>query len=403
MRISTLLLTSLSLVFAASQTLAADPASTPTPTATHKPWYEKLSLRGYAQVRYNRLLETNPSLKCEQCDKSWGNLGSVFMRRARLIVSGNVHDRVYVYIQPDLAQDVNGTQHLLQIRDLYFDLALDSSKEFRLRFGQSKVPFGWENLQSSSNRLALDRSDAINSAAPNERDLGVFFYWAPSQIRDRFKQLVDTGLKGSGDYGVVGFGAYNGQSANRAEGNNNRHMVAHLTYPWQFGEQFVETGVHAYSGLFQIPSSQRTTGVTAQENYTDRRVAASLIVYPQPIGFQIEWNAGDGPQYVASTNSIETTPLNGGYVLANYQLQSLVGQSLIPFVRAHFYNGGKKHETDARSYRVSEYELGMEWQPVSAFELTAMYTISSRRFEDATLKDNLQEGNLLRLQAQFNY
>lgn len=46
------------------------------------------------------------------------------------------------------------------------------------------------------------------------------------------------------------------------------------------------------------------------------------------------------------------------------------------------YDGGKKHERDARSYTVREAELGVEWQPVPSFELVAMYTLSSRRFED---------------------
>ena len=31
-------------------------------------WYDNISMRGYVQVRYNRLFETNPDLKCEQCD-----------------------------------------------------------------------------------------------------------------------------------------------------------------------------------------------------------------------------------------------------------------------------------------------------------------------------------------------
>jgi hypothetical protein len=74
-----------------------------------------------------------------------------------------------------------------------------------VRVGQSKVPFGFENLQSSQNRLTLDRNDALNSAVANERDLGAFFYWAPSKIRERFAMLVKDGYKGSGDYGVFAF------------------------------------------------------------------------------------------------------------------------------------------------------------------------------------------------------
>ena len=78
-------------------------------------------------------------------------------------------------------------------------------------------------------------------------------------------------------------------------------------------------------------------------------------------------------------------------------------QLFIPFVRYQYYDGGKKHELDARSYVVRDFEVGMEWQPVKQFELVATYTISSRRFEDFVKQDNLQEGSLLRLQAQVNF
>ncbi|MFN5812655.1 MAG: porin, partial [Bacteroidota bacterium] len=60
-----------------------------------KAWYETISLRGYVQVRYNRLFETNKSLKCEQCDRSWGENGGLSIRRGRLIFSGNLTEKVY--------------------------------------------------------------------------------------------------------------------------------------------------------------------------------------------------------------------------------------------------------------------------------------------------------------------
>ncbi len=64
-------------------------------SAPTKKWYESISIRGYVQVRYNRLLETNPDLKCEQCDRSWGDNGGVFLRRTRIIFSGQISKRVY--------------------------------------------------------------------------------------------------------------------------------------------------------------------------------------------------------------------------------------------------------------------------------------------------------------------
>jgi phosphate-selective porin len=78
-------------------------------------------------------------------------------------------------------------------------------------------------------------------------------------------------------------------------------------------------------------------------------------------------------------------------------------QFIVPFTRTQFYDGGKKHELDARSHTVRELEIGVEWQPLRHFELVAMYTLSSRRFEDFANQDNLQRGRLLRLQAQLNF
>ena len=50
------------------------------------------------------------------------------------------------------------------------------------------------------------------AAVPNERNLGVFLYYAPTVVRERFRRLVESGLKGSGDYGMLGIGVYNGQA-----------------------------------------------------------------------------------------------------------------------------------------------------------------------------------------------
>jgi hypothetical protein len=370
-----------------------------------KSWYESISLRGYAQVRYNRLLETNPDLRCEQCDRSWGGDGGFFIRRIRLIFYGQIHPRVYFYIQPDFASSSSATAlHFGQIRDAYFDVGLDNKNEFRFRIGQSKVPFGFENMQSSQNRLALDRNDPLNSAVSNERDLGVFFYWAPDKIRKRFSMLVRDGYKGSGDYGVFGLGVYNGQTANKPERNLNKHIVARLAYPFEIGSQIIEPGIQGYTGDFVLEKNQLSEGVKTNEslNYLDQRAAASLVLYPRPFGFTAEYNIGNGPEFNKITDSIEVQKLRGGYVMLNYRAQ-IKNQFLYPFMRYQFFEGGKKHERDARSYTVNELEIGVEWLPYKNFEFVMMYTISSRRFEDYGNQDNFQQGNLLRLQAQVNF
>ena len=383
------------------------PPAYTTPPQSEKPkkWYDLVSLRGYAQVLYNRLLETNPDLRCEQCDRSWGEKGGFFIRRMRLIFFGQVSKQVYFYVQPDFASAISATSwHFGQLRDAYFDIGLDKNNEFRFRIGQSKVPYGFENMQSSQNRLPLDRADALNSAVANERDLGVFFYWAPRKIRDRFSMLVRDGYKGSGDYGVFAFGAYNGQTANKPDLNNQAHLVARLSYPFLLKDQIIEPGVQAYTGKYVVAKDQLSAGVKTNSdlNYADQRVAASLTLYPKPFGILAEYNFGRGPEFNPATDSIETQRLQGGFVTLSYMTR-FKDQILLPFLRAQYYDGGKKHERDARSYTVRELEIGVEWQPVKNFELVAMYTLSDRRFEDFILQENRQKGRLLRLQVQLNF
>jgi hypothetical protein len=323
----------------------------------------------------------------------------------RVIIFGQISDNVYLYVQPDFASSPSSDRlHFTQLRDAYFDVGLDNDNEYRFRIGQSKIPYGFENMQSSQNRLPLDRNDALNSAVSNERDLGVFFYWAPKNKRKLLSSLVNDGLKGSGDYGLFAFGAYNGQTANNPELNNEPHIVSRFTYPFEVDNQIIELGVQGYTGKWVMPKANLSSGVktNANLNYTDQRLAGTFVLYPKPFGILAEYTEGSGPQFNKATDSIEVMPLRGGYVTLNYYTK--FNQTiLIPYIRYQYYYGGKKHERDARSYEVKELEIGAEWQVNKNFELVANYTISNRRYEDFLKQDNLQDGSLLRIQAQVNF
>ena len=377
--------------------------TTTTKSNSTKKWFESINIRGYAQVRYNGLLQTNEDLECEQCDKSWGGENGFFFRRVRLIIYGQVNPRVYFYIQPDFASaPVSTNLNFAQLRDAYFDVGIDKENQFRFRIGQSKVPFGFENLQSSQNRLPLDRADAMNSAVSNERDLGVFFYYAPTKIRKRYSSLVSEGLKGSGDYGVFGLGIYNGQTANKPELNTNRHVVARISYPFAIKNQIIEPGIQAYKGVYTLSTLSSGVKSNIDKSYLDERIGATFVLYPKPFGILAEYNVGTGPEFDKLSDSITNQRLSGGFITASYKID-FKSQILIPFVRYQKYDGGKKHELDARSYKVEELEIGAEWQPNKNFELVVMYTMSSRRFEDYVKQNNYQRGNLIRIQAQVNF
>lgn len=398
-------------------------------------WYERISIRGYSQFRYNHTLN-NELLINDQGDKSIGKANTFFLRRGRVIISGQPHDRVFVYIQPDFASSVNGSNNVAQLRDWYADLFLTENKEWRIRAGQSKVPFGFENMQSSQNRLAFDRNDAINSAAFNERDLGLFLYYAPTSVRERFRRLVDSGLKGSGDYGMLGIGVYNGQTANKSERNDNKHVVFHFMYPHEFPNgQIVQVGMDAYTGQFVVDTApvvplnpsltagtQASPRVTNNGNYVDERVAWHFVLYPQPFGLQGEYTIGRGPELNKARTDVVTGDLRGGYLqlFYNYRCDTYC-LSIFPFVRYQEYFGGKKHEPNAPRNSVRELELGLEYQFNKAVELTVMYTWTQRTSADAGAVPStcvnplftnipcvqtpyqLQTGNLLRFQLQWNF
>lgn len=402
MKILPLILTLISLpVFAQEQqgTSLADIQKTINDTLASK-WYERIQLRGYAHLRYNKVLETNEKYDCSVCDKSIGKNEGFFLRRARLTFYGDVSDRMFIYIQPDYAQDATNSgdtvQNYLSIRDAYFDLALESKKEHRLRFGISKVPYGFENLQSSGNRPALDRTDGMNSGTPSERDTGIFYYYAPSAMRKMFKDLTSNNLKGTGDYGMFAIGAYNGQGANRSEQNEDLHRVIRLTYPWKTsGGQFFEASLQAMEGQFDTDTS------SAKNNIYDQRSGASFIVYPQPIGFQAEWNVGMGPEYDPQDDKIESKPLSGGYFQVNYQVIQ-EKQRFHPYVRWQTYSGGRKGD-DSASVHTEEIEVGTEWQPHTAVEFTVAWATGNRSRQSTATDKQHEDGSLVRLQAQFNY
>jgi len=380
-------------------------------------WFRKLKINGYMQLRYNDLYKTNPEMESPQGDRTYGGYDGFSIRRMRFKASGQIHPRLYFYFQADFASD---GKNLGQLRDAYFDYFLDKKGEWRMRGGQSKIPFGFENLQSSQLRLGLDRNDPLNSAVKDERDMSIGVHYAPEKIRQRFKYLKSSGLKGSGDYGMAYLMIYNGQRGNRIVPDEKKvpHMALRFTYPFELPSgQFIEAGVQAYSGQYVMTSATEGVVVRADDGqltnteandqlFDDRRIAASIIYYPQPFGIQAEYNYGVGPEFAldeaTGTGSIGKESLHGGYIQMMYRIKHNK-QEIMPFTRAMYYDGGKKFETDARSYTVKELELGIEWQPIKAFEVTAIYTISDRRYEDMVKPVNHQSGQLLRLQLQVNY
>lgn len=427
-----------------------------------KAWTNSINIRGYVQNRTTEMLSgdegvvlwPDPSVGDE--DSGSGRGQTFRIRRARLIFSGNVGDHLGFYIQPDFASTSGDTGNIAQLRDAYGDIFVDKEQVHRFRVGQSKVPYGYENLQSSSNRLALDRVDALNSAVRDERDTGVFYYYTPKNVQALFKEINDLGLKHSGNYGMFGIGAYMGQGANQNDLNDNWHNVARFTYPWKTESgQIYEAGIQGYKGKYVRtagsyrranaagvqgsttavvdPKYQKTgnstcwntaTGAPTCGEFDDERIAVSFRMYPQPWGLEGEWTWGTSPgldmdagNIVSGrrTGQIKNKSLHGGYLQGSYFAHDVrvfdtnIGH-LIPFVKWQYFDGYNKAEVNAPANHVNDWEWGVEWQIAPEVEIAAVYHHMKRTNMTTSGKFNTENGSYqtfnaeaLRIQLQYNF
>lgn len=381
-----------------------------------KNWYDKILVRGYSQARYNEILSGDrragpgESRLRSVHDRGIGDDTNFSMRRIRVVFQGDLNDYIFFYLQPDFASGISNQsnnerrEHYVQLRDAYVDVHFDKAHKYKIRVGQSKVPFGWENLQSSQNRIALDRADIVNAAVPSERDIGAVFYYTPTHVQDIWKRLKDDKQKLFGNYGMIGIGAFNGQNVNRTEKNDQLMYAGMITYPFEmdvlgdiFEDQVIEAGVYGMHNRIDIEER----GTQINKDFSEDRIGFHVVKYPQPFGFQTEWSWGKSPEYDTTSNKIEEKNFHGGYVQAMYRIQDFYGDWM-PYVKWQTYRGSWKGATNAPRAETDEWEAGVEWQIMKELELVLAYShmkrkeVDERRFGQA-------EGDVIRTQLQWNY
>jgi hypothetical protein len=377
-------------------------------------WYETLKIDGYTQVRQTEQMNDAAKLIGGlPADRSVDNAQSIVIRRARFKITGDI-GRVSLYTQFDLAASVDsGTSRNfgMQTRDIYADIALDEAREHRIRVGVSKVPYGWVNLQSSQNRLAIERPEALNSAVEGERDQGVYYMYADKASRALFKKHNAEGFKGSGDYAVFAAGFFGGTGLNKADNNGEVHSLIRFTYPWVTASgQMYEAGLGGYAGRFVVSRANAAGGVLPaadarqiSDGFKDRRASAHFIMFPQPWGIEAEWTTGQGPQLNDARNAITESHLSGGYIQTSYRYQYGEASEFIPFVRWNYFDGARKFATNAHKMVVNDLDIGFEWQWRPEVELSMMYSLTGERTSAFGNNDIIKDARRLAIQLQFNY
>jgi hypothetical protein len=193
-----------------------------------------------------------------------------------------------------------------------------------------------------------------------------------------------------------------------------------LTIPFQLENgQIVEVSVQGLMGDYVVsgapirPLGQGAAitpaGTGGRTGIQDQRVAATFVWYPQPLGFQAEYQVGRGPGLSDDQTVVDDRSLDGGYVLAMFRHDTCSKWGILtPYARYQQYRGGYRNLANAPYGRHRQVDLGIEWQLRKELELVMEYNIiNTINFTANNAANTLSygdfDGTALRLQLQFNY
>lgn len=183
----------------------------------------KIKLSGYVQARYE--------------DKQDDTSSNFYVRRARLKAEGSFGKATKVVVQIDGGgSDKNSS---VTLKDAFLEYFLHGIKDVqpKVTMGQFKWPFGYEVVQSSSEREAPERTDVIRALFPGERDKG-FMVSGPSANRLKWNVGLFNGV-GVDQKGTPWY------SSNYNDNNQHKDIVANARYG--ISDTF-DVGVSGYWG-----------------------------------------------------------------------------------------------------------------------------------------------------------
>jgi hypothetical protein len=247
-------------------------------------WHDTTTVGGYMQFRWNDHPDRANSLGKPDNDFQ--------VRRARIKVEARPTDRVKGTLQIDLPVG----DGVVDVKDAYGEYYLGDANETRLRFGQAKVPFGFQVPQSSSLRLTMERTD-LKSMTPGERDRGAWLMYTPEKLHDRFNELKSDHL-GTGDFGFLTAGVFNGQGFNTSEANDGKHFVFRADYPFECGSgRMGQAGVSILTGDYVTGNAEATANSTTATVPTaeidEHALNFHFYLPPDPWGVQFEYLTGE--------------------------------------------------------------------------------------------------------------
>lgn len=242
---------------------------------------KKLKLSGYVQARYQYLTPL---------EDGTGGYSRFFIRRSRLKAT-YTDDIGQVMLQ------IDATTSAVSLRDAEATLFVPGTRQkAALTLGQMKWPFGYEAVQSSSEREFPERSLAVQRFQPGERDLG-------ARVSAKYKWLRFAG------------GVFNGNGTGQrdfigVDNDKEKDLVGRLS----FDLKWISGGVSGWYG--------QTLGVAAGDTfrraYDRTRLGLDVQLYGDvlPVGrTALKAEYITGKTYQVGGRELLGVPASGWYVL----------------------------------------------------------------------------------------
>jgi len=313
----------------------AEAAAAEQAAAAEKPkksWTDTVKVSGYTQVRWQHYPDG------EDPDNEF------LLRRARLKVTANPLDRIEG--QFELAAD----EGEVDVTDAWLQYSLGEESEWRVRGGQQRIPFGFEVPQSTQLVIPLEISWVGRTMFPGSRDLGAVVYWTDADDRELFEQAKKTDF-GTGDYGNVAIGLFNGQGMSEGEANDNKTVCVRVAKPFDLFDGYAEAGLSYWAGKYYSEA--------AAQDVDDTLFGAHLYLAPNPVGLQAEYYNGE----------TEGDDIDGFYVMGLWRPR----EDGVAFVRYDEYNGPRKGKGLGNVFDRERWSLGYAHMVNSNTKATIQY------------------------------
>ena len=264
----------------------------------------KLKFSGYIQGQWEKHQESVSGLTSSNAP---ANLDRFSVRRGRLKATYAGQNAEYL-----LQIDATGDAVVLKDAEATF-VDTWTPFNFRLTAGQFKVPFGYEVLQSSSDREMPERATVIRVLFPGERDRGVRLVGTYNQFK-----LMAAAVNGNFTQGDT---LYNTR-------DKNRHADLYLRLSGDF--DFLVVGVSGQWGQ-KVASSLSPTTLTITDTNMDGIIQANEIMRPTATNrlFNL-WRVGADAQFYVDVPAVGGLALKGEVILSNDETREFRGAAANP-------------------------------------------------------------------------